>query len=74
MASICLLREEGYTVKYSLSPKEILKRSPREFLYRVTIQTLSIKCTGKYSPSSTGSKFYSTLPVELDLYVNILPI
>ena len=30
-------------------------------------------CTGKYTPSFTGSIFSSTLQVELDLYRKILP-
>ena len=115
-----LWQEEGYTVKYGLSPKEIPRANPKGFPEgsgyispyiptRVTIQTFSItipvlcflgekyweswfslllwtlrqyfpvysqsngECTGKYTPSSTGSIFYSTLPVELDLYGKIIP-
>ena len=67
-------------MKYSLRPPEIPRA--QAIFHRISLpchNTDTVYCqlywelTGKHTPSSTGSIFNSTLPVELDVYGKILP-
>ena len=70
-----LWREEGYSIQLRYTGEQywfsVLFWQPR--LYFPVHSQLYWGCTGKYTPSSTGSIFSSTLPVEVDLYGKILP-
>ena len=53
-------------------PERFFKLLGHLGLYLPEYSQLYWECSGKYTPSSTGSIFHSTLPVELDLYGKIL--